>query len=69
MFKKFHLRPLFLNIYSKKYTEPIPGRNNSIRTVFQDTPKLPTHMLAITVFNSSDFKMVTGKTLSGKTVS
>ncbi len=54
--------------FFKKHDEPLEGLNNTIRTVFKDTPKLPTYLLAITVFNKNDFKGISGKTSSGKTV-
>lgn len=55
-------------LFGLKSEGPAPGAPNYLRTVFQDTPKLPTYMIALTVFNSNDFKSVSRKTSSGKTV-
>ncbi len=51
-----------------KYEEPIPLLDNTIRSFFYDTPKLPTHMISLSVFNKNDFKSVSRQALSGKKV-
>jgi aminopeptidase N len=47
------------------YDESIEGINDTIRTVFKTTPRLPPYFIALTVFSKDDFDKVTGTTQNG----
>lgn len=51
-----------------KLDEPIYDLNNTLRTIFEDTPKIPTYLVAIAILNKKDFDVASITSYTGKKV-